>query len=157
MEDPYHSPTKETAPPELRPFGWKRVLAWSVLIYMAAMPVGFVSGLTMGNWEIYGSTIDQSIENARLVRRLAYGIVGALLYWRLAAPVRQRLLHVTTTFIVVQLIELTASFLLFRIPAEKLIDGEAIGRSLLAAAVGLGLAWLGSNNSFKPKPLRGSA
>ena len=157
MEDPYQSPTKETALPALRPFGWKRVFVWSLLIYVAAMAVGISSGLTMGAWEIYGSTIEEAVENARLMRRLAYGIVGALLYWRLAAPVRQRLLHVAAAFIVVQLIDLTVSFLLFRVPAEELIDVGAIGRSLLAAAAGLGLAWLGSNNSFKPTPPRGAA
>ncbi len=130
---------------------------WAVLIYMAAMAIGFSSGLSMGYWEIYGWTIDEAIENARLVRRLAYGMVGALLYWRLAAPVQKRLLHVVSAFIAVQLIDLTVSFFIFRVPAEELIDTGAIGRSLLAAAAGLGLAWLGSNNSFKPNPLRGSA
>ena len=157
MENPYGSPTKATALPALRPFRWRRVVVWAALIYVAAMVVGFSSGLTMGNWEIYGSTIDVAVENARLVRRVAYGAVGAILYWLLAAPVQQRLLHVAAVFVVVQLIDVAVSFFVFHTPAAELIDLWSLGRSLLAAAVGLGLASLGSNNSFKPNPLRGSA
>lgn len=157
MEDPYESPTKATAPPALLPFGWGRVLAWAALIYGCAMVIGFSSGLSMGYWEIYGSAMDEAIENARLARRIAYGAVGAILYWRLAAPVQQRLLHVAAVFVTVQLIDLTVSFFLFRTPARELIDAWALARSLLAAAVGLGVASLASNNSSRPKPLRGPA
>lgn len=110
----------------------------------------------MKYWEFYGSTMDEAIANARLVRRITYGIVGAILYWRLAVPVQKRLLHVAAVFVTVQLIDLTVSFFLFGTPASRLIDAWGLGRSLLAAAVGLGLASLGSNNSSKPKPLRGS-
>jgi len=157
MESPYQFPTKATAPPELRPFTWKRVFAWAVGIYAAGMVIGFSSGLTMGHWQIYGSTIEEAVENARLVRRIAYGIAGAVLYWRLAASAQRRILHVVATFAFVQLIDLTISFFLFKISARELIDAWALGRSFVAAAVGLGVASLGSNNSFKPKPLRGSA
>jgi hypothetical protein len=101
----------------------------------------------MGYWDVYGSTMDVAIENARLVRRIAYCAVGAILYWRLAAPVQQRLLHVAAVFVSVQIIDLTVSFFLFGTPARELIDVWSLGRSLLAAAVGLGIARLGSNNS----------
>ena len=157
MDSPYQSPTKAIAPPVLQPFRWLRVLAWSVLIYAAAMGVGLLSGMSMGYWELYGSTMDEAIANARLVRRVAYGLVGVFLYWRLAAPVQKRLLHVAAAFIVVQGIDLTVSYFLFRTPARELIDLWSLVRSSIAALVGLGLASLGSNNSFKPKPLRGSA
>ena len=140
----------------MQPFKWKRIFTWAVLIYAAAMVVGFSSGLSMKYWEFYGSTMDEAIANARLVRRITYGIVGAILYWRLAVPVQKRLLHIAAVFITVQLIDLTVSFFLFGTPASRLIDAWGLGSSLLAAAVGLGLASLGSNNSSKPKPLRGS-
>lgn len=98
----------------------------------------------MGNWEIYGSTMDVAIENARLVRRIAYGVIGTILYWLLAAPVRQRLLHVAAAFIVVQLFDLAVSFFVFHKPAAELVDLWSLGRSLLAAAAGLGIASLSS-------------
>jgi hypothetical protein len=120
------------------------------------MGVGLLSGMSMGYWELYGSTMDEAIANARLVRRVAYGLIGALLYWRLAAPVQKRLLHVAAAFIVVQAIDLTVSYFLFRTPARELIDLWSIGRSFIAALVGLGLTGLGANNSFNRKPLRGS-
>jgi hypothetical protein len=157
MENPYQSPTKAIAAPVPKPFGWKRVFAWAVLIYVASMVVAISSGLSMSQWEIYGRTMDEAIENARLVRRIAYGVVGALLYWQLAAGVQQRLLHVAAAFVSVQLIDLAISFFIFRTPAGELIDAGALGRSMLAAAAGLGVAGLWSDNSFKSKPLRGAA
>jgi FtsH-binding integral membrane protein len=150
MEDPYRSPTQAIELPAGPAFRWKRVLVWAASIYAAAMVVGFLSGLTMGFWEIYGSTMDAAIENARLVRRIAYGVVGAILYWRLAAPVRQRLLHVAAAFLIVQLIDVAVSLFVFRIPATELIDPSSLGRSLLAAVVGLALASAGSRTSFRP-------
>jgi hypothetical protein len=75
----------------------------------------------------------------------------------LAAPVQMRLMHVTVVFVTVQIIDLIVSSFLFNTPTRELIDVWALGRSFLAAAVGFGLAVLGSNNFFKPKKLRGSA
>ncbi len=118
------------------------------------MGVGVSSGLTMGNWEIYGDTIDAAVENARLIRRIAYGVVGAILYWRLVVPVQHRLLHVAAVFVAVQLIDLTAAFFLFNTPASELLDVGALSRSALAAAVGLGIAILSSESSVEPKELR---
>lgn len=154
MDDPYRFPTTAVALPGLRPFGWRRVLVWAGLIYLSAIGVGLASGLSMGYWEIYGSTMEEAVENARLVRRVAYGLVGALLYWGLAVPVQKRLLHVVSTFVVVQLIDLAVSFFVFNLPADELFDTGAMGRGLLAAACGLGLAWLSHGNAFRPKPER---
>ena len=125
-------------------------MVWAALIYCAAMAVGFSSGLSMGAWEIYGNTMEIAIENARLVRQIAYGVVGTILYWRLAAPVRQRLLHVAAAFLTVQLIDAVVSLFVFRIPASELIDPSSLGRSLLAAVVGLALASAGSWMSSRP-------
>jgi hypothetical protein len=157
MENPYQPPAK-TSLPSPPNFHWKRVVVWSVLIFVAANMVGLISGFTMGNWEIYGRTMEEAIINARLIRRIGYGIVGAILYWWFATGVASKpLLHVVALFALVQVIDLLFSFFVFSVPANELFDYWAIGRSFLAAMVGLGIAWLGSNNSFKPKPLRGSA
>ena len=111
----------------------------------------------MGYWEIYGSTMETAVANARLVRRIAYGVIGALLYWRFAAAIpTKRLLHVVALYVLVQLIDLCVSLLLGT-SVQDWFDPWFLGRSLLAAAVGFTVAGLGSNNSFKPKPLRGSA
>ena len=157
MENPYQSPAK-TSLPSPPSFHWKRIVAWAILIFVGANLVGLISGFSMANWEIYGGTMEEAVANARLVRRIGYGVVGAILYWRFAAGVTSKLLlHAFALFVLVQIIDLAFSFFVFAIPARELVDPWAIGRSLLAAAVGTGAAWLGSNNSFKPKPLRGSA
>lgn len=151
MENPYQPPThaSDTSSPQ---FAWARVIAWSLLIFLAANTVGILSGLSMTRWEIYGDTIEKAVENARLIRLIAYGVAGALLYWRFASPLRNRLLHVMAAFVTVQLIDIAVSFLVFRIPAGELVDGWALVRSAAAAAVGLGLACLGSNDSLKKSP-----
>jgi hypothetical protein len=147
--NPYQSPTNAIAPPTVQPFRWKTIFVWAALIYAAVMVIGISSGFSMGNWEIYGSTMEEAMANARLVRQITLGIVGAILYWRLAAPVEKRLLHVVAVFVTVQFIDLTISFFLFNTPADELIDAWSLGRSLLPAVVGLGLASLGSNYAIK--------
>jgi hypothetical protein len=151
MENPYQPPSQmqEVSLPR---FAWRRVVVWSLLIVIAANIVGLISGLTMTRWEVYGSTIEQAVENARLVRRIGYGVVGALLYWRFARPLQTRLLHVMAAFATVQFFDIAVSFFIFHAPASELVDGWAVVRSAAAAAVGLGLARLGSNNSFKVTP-----
>lgn len=153
MKGIYESPTKAIAPSVPLPFGWGRVLVFACLIYAAAMAVGLSSGLSMGHWEIYGSTMQVAMENARLVRRIAYGTVGAFFYWRLAAPVQHRLRHVAAAFVIVQLIDWLVSILLFQVPVRELLDAWALGRSAVAAVVGLSLASLGARTSSKsPEP-----
>jgi len=157
MENPYQPPVK-TPLPSPPSFHWKRTIAWAILIFVCANMVALISGFSMGNWEIYGRTMEEAVANARLIRRIGYGVVGAILYWRFAAGVTSKLLlHAFSLFALVQIIDLSFSFFVFSVPAGELVDPWAMGRSLLAAAVGTGAAWLGSNNSFKPKPLRGSA
>ncbi|WP_456953370.1 hypothetical protein [Lysobacter sp. HA35] len=112
----------------------------------------------MAHWNLYGATMEEAIANARLVRRIAAGIVGALLYWRLAAPLpSRRWVHVAAAFLIVQILDAAASLVVFHASAKDLIDPASLGRSAVAALVGLGLASLGPNNSSKPTPLRGAA
>lgn len=115
-------------------------MTWAVLIYAAATLVGVASGITMARWEIYGSTIDVAVKHARMARLIAYGVVGTLLYWRLAAPVQQRFLHVAATFLFVQLIDVAVSLFMFGVPAAGLLGVWSLVRSATAALVGLGLA-----------------
>lgn len=147
MENPYQPIGQITGPPPLA-FSWERIVAWSLFIFVVANVIGFVSGLTMARWQIYGSTLEQAVQNARRVRQITYVIVGAILYWRLAAPVQERLFHVAAAFVTVALIDLTVSFFVFKIPVGELIDLWGLGRSLLAAAIGLGLASRGSRRSW---------
>jgi hypothetical protein len=136
---------------------WKRIFAWSLLIFVAANAVAFSSGLTMARWDLYGKTIEEAIANSQIVRRLAIGFVAALLYWRFALGIpAKRLLHVLAVYALVQLLDIGVSAL-FGTPANELLDPWSMARSLLAAIIGLGAASLSSNNTFKPKPLRGSA
>ena len=152
MESPYQPPTQL---PQVFPlaFAWRRVVAWSLLIFIAANILGFISGLSMARWEMYGDSIEQAVENARLVRRVGYGVVTALLYWRFARPLQARLLHVVAVFVTVQLVDLATSFFVFHAPASELVDGWALARSAAAAAVGLGLARFGSESPFKTTSL----
>ena len=155
--NPYSATTHATNQ-ELPGFRWGRVVAWSFLILLAVYAVGFLSGLTMTRWTIYGATIEEAVLNARLVRWIGYGVVTALLYWRFAAPLtKNRWLHVLAAFVLIKVLEMLVSAVIFRAPASELIDVGALSRSSIAALVGLGLASLGSNNSSKPTPLRGAA
>lgn len=155
--NPYGVTTNGDRPVQ-RGFRWWRVIVWSVLILVAANVVGILSGLTMARWDIYGATMEEAVVNSRLVRRIAYGVVGLLLYWRLAAPLpSRRWLHVATAFVLVQLLDIAITSILFHASASELFDPGALGRSALAALAGLGLASFGSNSSSKPTPLRGAA
>lgn len=144
MDNPYQTPAGVPSLPNPS-FHWKRIVVWSGLIFLTANIVGFISGFTMGNWEIYGRTIEEAIANARLIRRIGYGVIGAILYWQFAAGVTsKRLLHTLALFALVQIIDLSFTFLVFSVPIDELFDPWAIGRSLLAAMAGLGIAWLSS-------------
>lgn len=118
---------------------WTRILNWSFLIYAALLAVGFVSGISMNYWEIYGSTMDAAIENARLVRRIGYWIVAALLYWRFAQGVaRHRLMHALMLYLAVQLL---CNWIVRLVLGEKLtFDPWADAKNLAVALTGYTLA-----------------
>jgi hypothetical protein len=147
MENPYQAPVHIPAPPS-PPFHWARLIAWAILIYLAANLVGVLSGISMVRWEIYGHSIDEAIANARTVRRIALFIIGIVLYWRFAAGVTsRRLLHVLALFVLVTVIDLPFDYWLYATPANQLIDPSSSARHILAALLGLGIAWLGSRRS----------
>ncbi len=140
-----YSATTSIKPEPLKGLQWRRVVVFSVLIFAAVTMVAFLGGLTMARWQIYGATMEEAVTNARLVRRIAYGVVGALLYWRLAAPLAtRRWLHVLLAFGCVQVLDIVVSFTLFQAPASELIELGPLGRAALSALIGGGLASLGS-------------
>lgn len=149
MENPYRSTAQSVLPAQ--PFiHWKRIVAWSLLILLAANIVGICSGLTMARWEIYGGTIDEAIANSRLVRRIASGVIAALLYWRFAVGLSsRRTMHVIAVFALVHFMDLGVSFFAFGVPAGELIEPWALVRDFLAAATGLGIAHWHSKSSLK--------
>ncbi|GAB2524763.1 hypothetical protein GCM10027188_29620 [Lysobacter humi (ex Lee et al. 2017)] len=133
-------------------------MLYAVFIILAANMLGFVSGLAFARWELFGATIEEAVENSRLLRRVAIGAVAAFFYWRLAAPVTSRKwLHVVVAFLAVQVLDILLSVVLFSAPLHELVDPGPTIRGALAALVGWGLAALGANNSSKPTPLRGAA
>ena len=140
-----YSATTNIKPEQLKGLQWRRVVVFSLLIFAAVTMVAFLSGLTIARWQIYGATMEEAVINARLVRRMAYGGVAALLYWRLAAPLAtRRWLHVLLAFACVQVLDIVVSFTLFQSPASELIEAGPLGRAALAALVGWGLASLDS-------------
>ncbi|WP_157481086.1 MULTISPECIES: hypothetical protein [unclassified Lysobacter] len=150
--NPYQPPAYTPRSSAGNGFRWKRTIAWALLIYAAVMTVGFLSGMTMARWDIYGSTIEEAVERARLVRRIVYGVVSAFLYWRFAAAISgQRALHIAVAFLVVQLIDIGVSTLIFGDSIQEWFDLWSLGRSLLAAAAGLAIASI----RFKPSDTSG--
>jgi hypothetical protein len=124
---------------------WKRVISWSLIIVVGTYLVAIASAVTMSRWEIYGDTIEEAVARSRLIRHGAYFIVGAALYWRFAvgAP-SKRLLHVLTAYAIVQALDAGVSVLIGA-SIEQLLDPWAMGRSLLAAIAGFGIATRSSN------------
>lgn len=135
---------------------WKRIVGWSFLILLAMNVVGFCAGLTMEHWEIYGATIETAITNARHVRRVAYAIVAALLYWRFALGVpAHRFLHVVAVFVGIQLIDIAIEIVFFK--GTIAFDPWGLARGFGAALVGYVLAMWSSRRSRRPPALDGTA
>jgi hypothetical protein len=136
---------------------WKRIVIWSLLILAGTYAVAIVSALTMGSWQMYGQTIEEAAANSRLIRRVAYSVVAALLFWRFAADIQsKRVLHVLATYILVQVLDAGMSALLGA-PINELFDPWALGRGSLAAACGLGLARLSSKKRLHAAALENAA
>lgn len=127
---------------------WNRIVFGSLLILAGTYAVAMVSALTMGSWQIYGETIEEAVANSGLIRRIAYIVVAAALFWWFAAGVQsKRVLHVLAAFILVKVLDASVSVLLGT-PINGLFDPWALGRGLLAAACGLGLAIFSSNKQL---------
>jgi hypothetical protein len=138
---------------------WKRIVIWSLIILAGTYAVAIVSALTMGSWEIYGQTLEEAVANSGTIRRTAYVVVGAGLFWWFAAEIQsKRLLHVLAAYIVVQVLDMGVSVLLGASIKELFVfDPWAVGRGLLAAASGLGLASLTSNKRLHATALGNAA
>ena len=135
---------------------WKRVFGWSFVIIIAANVLGLLSGLILGNSEIREETIGRLIELHRIGRTIAIGTVSAFCYWRLGAGVAHKALNILAAFLLVQLLDIAVAYLMGASIGE-LLDIWPSVRGLLYAAIGYFFARLRPNNSFKPRPLRGSA
>jgi len=144
-------------PPGSSGIAWRRVLTWSMVIYISVSLVAFLFGLSMAAWQIYGLTLEEATETNRQIRIVFYWTTAALLYWRFAAPLSRRAVNVLAVFIAYELISGLVLVFAFGDPVSELLAPWTLGRSVIAAIIGWGIASLGSNNSFKPKPLRGSA
>ena len=140
-----YSATPHVKPEPMAGVQWRRIFSFSVLIVIAVTLVAVLGGVSMARWEIYGSTIEEAVTNARLIRRIGYGVVAAVLYWRLVVPLAgRRWLHVLLAFACVQVLDAAISLTLFQVPVDELIELEPMGRGALAALAGWGLASLSS-------------
>ncbi len=156
MENPYASPTRAIASEELRPFSWKRVVAWAAAIYGSTVLISLASGFAESLYVSPGGNIEKAIENMRLAREVVIAFVSTVFYWRSAARVRQRVLQVAATFVLSLFIRIVIAFLVFRAPAIALLDLWTFGHDLLAAALGLGLASVISKSQSGPKSPNGT-
>ena len=151
----HSSTTTNVRPEQPRAIQWRRIIVFSVLIFATVTLVGILGGISMAHWQIYGATMEEAVSNSRVVRRIAYGVVSALLYWRLTAPLAgHRWLHVLFAFVAVQILDIVVSVGLFHVTASELADPGPIGRAAFAALVGWALACLVPDNPSKPTPLR---
>lgn len=143
-KDPYAAPTSrvgEVTPPP-PPVRIGRILVWGMLIFVSAMAIYLVSGFTMANWEIYGSTMEQAVVNARWVRRIVAWVVGYGLYLMfLRGTTGRHLLQALAVFIVVQFIDVVTSILVFKV-YDDFFDWAGMGRSLLICLLAYGTWFL---------------
>jgi hypothetical protein len=126
---------------------WKRIVIGSLVILAGTYAVAIVSALTMGSWEMYGKTLEEAVVNSSVIRRSGYFVVATVLFWRFAAKIpSKRVLHVLAAYMLVQILDMGVSILLGA-SIKELFDPWAVGRGLLAAASGLGLASLRSRRA----------
>jgi hypothetical protein len=154
MSNPYESPTEAIAEPVMPAVRWQRTMVWAVLIQGCAMVVGISSALSMDHWEFYGRSFEEAAANARLVRRILYGVAGAILYWRFAAGIAShRLLHVVALYLVVQVIDVGVTLAISH-SVDTWFDPWSFGRSLIAASVGYACAVIGSGRPSRRQLVR---
>ncbi len=110
---------------------WKRTIAWSVLIFVAALIVGLALGTGRA------STIGVFLSSTTL-------------YYFFFRPLRvARVRHGIAAFLLVEAIDWSIPLMLGA-PFSFLLDNwDSSARHLGAATLGCALAWLSSNNSFK--------
>lgn len=145
--NPYKA-TNKTQVEQLKGFQWRRIIVFSVVIYAAVNMVAILAGISMARWQIYGATMEAAVNNCRIVRRFAYVLVGAFLYWRLAAPLAsRRWLHVLLALFGVQILDIIVPITLSQVIPSEVIELGSLFRGSLAALLGWVLACLGSHSS----------
>ena len=153
--NPYRPPTAEhlSDPGEIVPvWSWKRILGWSLLIFVSASFLGVLSGFSLAWSQIYGDSYVVAYENARIVRRGVITAVEILLYWRFAiGAVSKPLLQVLAVWIILQSIDVAISLVVFNTPISELFSDWEPLPNLGPAVVGVLLAYLTTHgNSRKP-------
>ena len=143
-EDPYSAPlaaVEDHAAPQ-RSSRWWRVITWGVLVFVVVSAIHFIGGFTMGNWEIYGDTIEEAIVNARWTRRIVASLVVFVLYlFFLHGTPRRHFLQLMGVFVVAQLVGLpltiamTGSF-------ENLVSFSGLGINLLVCLLAYAVWYL---------------
>ena len=149
MDNPYRAPSAPLLHPPTRvtPPGIGRLLLYALFcglaLYLVGAFVGFVSGLSMVHWTVYGETYEAALENARMIRRLAYGVCSAATYWLFTSRLLSKQLQfVVAAFLLFQAIEFSLAIALFTTAAEW-FDAWSLLRGAGAAVVGYLLGrWL---------------
>jgi len=157
MDNPYAPPQARAVSPTPT-ITARRALLWAVLIYCAVVGVAAISTFSVEAWVALGATPQAALAQLNLTQSVLCGATGAGLYWRFAARTpRSKALNVLLVYVIVQVIDIAIASVLVGMPLDEWLDPWGTAETLSSALLGLGLASLGSNNSFKPKPLRGSA
>ena len=118
---------------------WKRTLGWSLLIFFAALVVG----LSLGTG---------------LLSTIGVFASSTTLYCFFLRPIeRNRIRHFVIAFLLVEAMDWIVPVALGAPISHMLDNWDSSLRHLGAGLLGFTIARLSSNNSFKPKPLRGSA
>ena len=128
---------------------WKRIVAWSLLIFVLEQVIGFLSGLSMSHWDIYGGTISEAVANARLVRRIVIGVAAFGLYVLFLRRIpNRRVLHALAALLLLEALDVALTFA-FTHSLSGLLSLSGLVRDLLACALALGAVVLSSNYSVK--------
>ena len=95
----------------------KRIIAATLLIWLAPQLLGFLSGLSMSYWEFYGDTMQEALANAKTTRFLVIGLAWYLLYLGFLRNIRDGWLpHVTIVFFSVELLAIVMELSVWRAP-----------------------------------------
>lgn len=132
---------------------WKRLTAWSLTIFLVPQLIGFLQGLSMVYWQLYGSTFEAAVANARPIRIV---IISATLYILYVAFFRgtrtRKLAHAALLFTAAEMLDVVLSFALGARSLPDLFYWPAVLRHLAicaAAFVTVALFTLGSNYWLK--------
>jgi len=118
---------------------WKRIVGWSLLIFTAAVIVGLVLGT--GALSSVGVFVSSTTLYCFFLRALP----------------AKRLRHLIVAFLLVEAIDWVIPLMLGTQLSYLLSGLGSTAKHLGAALLGMILAGLSSNNSFKPSPYQGGA